>query len=50
LSTGKRKRLAASERREVIEQAATELFAERGYRGASIDEIARRAGVSAPVL
>jgi len=34
----------------VIEQAATELFAERGYNGASIDEIARRAGISPPVL
>ena len=26
------------------------MFAERGYDGASIDEIARRAGVSAPVV
>jgi AcrR family transcriptional regulator len=34
----------------VIERAATEVFAERGYRGASIDEIARRSGVSAPVV
>jgi AcrR family transcriptional regulator len=34
----------------VIEGAATEVFAERGYRGASIDEIARRSGVSAPVV
>jgi AcrR family transcriptional regulator len=50
LSTAKRKRLAASERREVIERAATKIFAERGYRGASIDEIARQAGVSAPVV
>ena len=37
-------------RREVIETVATEVFAERGYAGASIDEIARRAGVSAPVI
>jgi AcrR family transcriptional regulator len=34
----------------VIERAATEVFAEHGYQGASIDEIARRSGVSAPVL
>jgi AcrR family transcriptional regulator len=34
----------------VIERAATEVFAERGYRSASIDEIARRSGVSAPVV
>ena len=39
-----------AERREVIERVATEVFAERGYAGASIDEIARRAGVSAPVI
>jgi AcrR family transcriptional regulator len=34
----------------VIEQAATEVFAERGYQAAAIDEIARRSGVSAPVV
>ncbi len=45
-----RKRLTADARREVIERAATEVFAERGYRSASIDEIARRSGVSAPVV
>jgi AcrR family transcriptional regulator len=45
-----RKRLTKDARREVIERAATELFAERGYAGASMDELARRAGISAPVL
>jgi AcrR family transcriptional regulator len=51
LSTGeKRKRLSAAERREVIERAATEVFAEHGYQGAAIDEIARRSGVSPPVV
>lgn len=50
MSTAKRKRLPANARREVIERAATEVFAQYGYRGASIDEIATRAGVSAPVL
>ena len=34
----------------MIERAAREVFAERGYAAASIDEIARRAGVSAPIL
>lgn len=34
----------------MIAAAATELFAERGYRGASIEEIARRAGVTPPVV
>jgi len=30
--------------------ASAELFAERGYRGASIEEIARRSGVTPPVV
>src|SRR6188472_8131 len=45
-----RKRLSAAQRRETIEDAATGLFAERGYQGASIDEIARRSGVTPPVV
>jgi AcrR family transcriptional regulator len=45
-----RKRLTAQARRELIEQAACELFAARGYIATSIDEIAKRAGVTAPVL
>lgn len=43
-------RLSAAARRDVIERAATEVFAERGYEGASMDEIARRSGVSVPVV
>jgi AcrR family transcriptional regulator len=43
-------RLSKKERRELIEHAAAEVFAERGYRGAAMDEIARRAGISAPVV
>jgi AcrR family transcriptional regulator len=42
--------MTAEARREVIERAAAEVFAERGYHGASIDEISRRSGVTAPVL
>jgi AcrR family transcriptional regulator len=42
--------MTAAARREVIERAATEVFAVRGYRGASMNEIARRAGVTAPVV
>src|SRR5215218_8549964 len=42
--------MAAAERRDVIVAAATDVFAEHGYQGASIDAIARRAGVSAPVV
>ena len=45
-----RRRLTAAARREVIAEAAAELFAERGYRGASVDEIARRSGVTPPVV
>jgi AcrR family transcriptional regulator len=48
--TAKRKRLSATERREVIELAATEVFAEHGYARASIDAIAKRSGVSPPVV
>lgn len=49
-ATRPRKRLSADERRQTIEEAATGLFAERGYQGASIDEIARRSGVTPPVV
>lgn len=46
----RRTRLSAEQRRELIELAAAETFAQGGYRGASMNEIARRAGVSVPVL
>jgi AcrR family transcriptional regulator len=42
--------MSAEARRGLIERAAAEVFAERGYHGASIDEICRRSGVTAPVL
>lgn len=42
--------MSAEARREVIERAALEVFAERGYHGSSIGEIARRSGVTPPVL
>ncbi len=45
-----RRRLTAAARRALIEEVASGLFAERGYQATSIDEIARRAGVTAPVL
>lgn len=44
------RRLSAGARRELIERAATRVFAEHGYAGASIDEIARRSGVTPPVV
>lgn len=46
----RRKRLSKAERRELIEQAALGVFAERGYHGASIGEIAKRSGVTPPVV
>jgi AcrR family transcriptional regulator len=45
-----RKRLTREERRELIERAATELFAEHGFDGAGMDLIASRSGVTVPVL
>lgn len=45
-----RRRMSAAARRELIELRASELIAERGYRGASIGEIARRSGVTPPVV
>jgi AcrR family transcriptional regulator len=45
-----RKRLTREQRRELIERAATELFAEHGFDGAGMDLIAGRSGVTVPVL
>jgi AcrR family transcriptional regulator len=45
-----RRRLTAQARRELIEAAASELFAERGYGASTIDEVAKRSGVTAPVV
>jgi AcrR family transcriptional regulator len=45
-----RKRMSKADRREVIELAAIEVFARRGYRGASMGEIAERSGVTVPVV
>jgi AcrR family transcriptional regulator len=45
-----RKRLTAEERREAILDAALEVFARRGFNGASIDEIAHAAGVSKALI
>jgi AcrR family transcriptional regulator len=43
-------RKTKEERREQILDAALELFAERGYHGASTEEIARSAGISQPYV
>ena len=43
-------RLSAPERRRRIEEAATALFAERGYAATTIDDIVTGAGVTKPML
>jgi len=45
-----RRRLAPEERRKKIVQAAERVFAERGFAGTSMDEVARLSGVTKPVL
>ena len=44
------RRLKADARRGVILEAATKVFADRGYLGASVDRIAEAAGISPPVI
>jgi AcrR family transcriptional regulator len=45
-----RHRMTSAERREQLLEIARALFAERGFEGASIEEIATRAGVSKPIV
>ena len=45
-----RPRMTAAERREQLMEIARTVFAERGVEGASVEEIAARAGVSKPVV
>ncbi len=47
---GPRRRLTAQARRQLIERAASELFAERGYAGTTVEAIAAASGVTAPVV
>jgi AcrR family transcriptional regulator len=46
----RRSRLSAAERRASIVAAATEVFAEVGYQRGTMAEVARRVGVSEPVI
>lgn len=43
-------RMPAAERREMILDAATEVFGQRGYHGTTTDQIARAAGISQPYV
>lgn len=45
-----RRRLSADERRRAILTSAQEVFAQRGYHGSSIDEIAQTAGISKALI
>jgi AcrR family transcriptional regulator len=47
---GGKRQAQASRRRELLLEAALALFAERGYRGTSVRDITRRAGVTEAVL
>jgi AcrR family transcriptional regulator len=46
----RRRRLSAEERRASIVAAATEVFSEAGYERGTMSEVARRIGVSEPVV
>ena len=46
----RRRRLTAAQRRETILDAATEVFAEAGYRAAKVSDVAARVGVTEPVV
>lgn len=46
----RRTRLPAAERRETILRAATEVFAQAGYRAAKVSDVANGVGVTEPVI
>ncbi len=46
----KRKRLTSAQRRAQLVEVGRVVFAERGYQGTSVEEIADRAGISKPIL
>ena len=43
-------RLTASERREQLLEVTTRIVAEQGFQGVSIESVARRAGISRPIV
>jgi AcrR family transcriptional regulator len=47
---GKQRMVRAAERKQQILSVAEQVFAERGYHAASMDDIAEMVGVSKPML
>lgn len=45
-----KKRLSAAQRRQQLIQVGREVFAKNGFNGGSVEEIARAAGVSKPII
>jgi len=50
MADGTRTRLSAGERRNQLVEVGRKVFAEKGYEGASVEEIAERAKISKPVV
>jgi AcrR family transcriptional regulator len=50
MTSQRKTRLPAAERRETILRAATEVFAQAGYRAAKVSDVAARTGVTEPVI
>jgi AcrR family transcriptional regulator len=50
MTTAPRVRMTGAQRREQLLDVGKAVFAERGYDGASVEELAQRAGVSKPVV
>ena len=50
MTTAKRTRLSALERRNQLVEVGRAVFAEKGFEAASVEEIADRAGISKPVV
>lgn len=47
---GRKRRLTAAERREQLIDIGRETFADLGYEAATVEEIARRAGITKPIV
>lgn len=50
MTDGTKTRLSAVERRRQLVQVGRAVFAEKGYEGASVEEIAERASISKPII